>query len=880
MKVLRRFLRRLSGTVLGQRDDGRIREELAEHHTLLAEEFVRAGFPLDEAQRRARLKLGATEATVEAYRDERALPVMDALTRDVRHSIRMFKHEPGLHLSVVLVLAGTIGLCTVVFGAADAILLRPLPYRDANRLVRVHETTPAGQRFAVSAATLFAWQQSIEEFQDVMAFRARTFEWQGPAVAERIQGAMVSASFLEVLGVQPFLGRVFVQGEDEAGRSNVVLVSHGFWTRHFGADANTLGQDIRLGPATYRLVGVLPPGFELPVARSEFSGELVDVFVPIDWTPDARADRDNRTWRVIARLRDRASIAQAQAATTALMSRLTEDDLSPQRWGALVEPLRDSMFGKTTQVFWLLLAGVGGLLLLGCSNVATLLLARGVVRQQEFAVRAAVGAGAARLRWQVLVEGCLLGLTGATVGLLFARAGLRLFQNVAPTDLPRVEQVSMNGAVVAVTYGLAIAATILFSALPAWQAASAASVGSLRSRGVLGNQLRARIQTALLVVQIALTVTLLAGATLLARSVVALQSTELGLDATNVMTFRLVLDTTRYPRQGERWTALHSMLQRVGEMPGVQSVAAVSHPPMVWGDSFLGFAMDGSAPVASDEMPSALHYSITPDYFGAMGIPMVAGRAFTERDSADRPRVVIVNEHLARKYLSSRDPIGARLRLTGIPDTAEIVGVVGDTKHYGPDSAPREQVYLPYAQYPSSTTTVVVKGRQPVEVVAPGLRHAIAEIDPRQAVSNVVSMDDAVKAKIAPQRLSAALLATFAGLALLLATAGTFALFAYDVRQRRAELSLRLVLGAQPRQVGMLVMARALRVAAMGVLVGIILAWTTGGLLQTLLFGVAPTDAATLVAVPVLMLAAVLAASVGPARVASRVDPARVFRLN
>lgn len=882
MRVLRRLWVRFIGTLRGARRDDELSAEIDAHVQMQIEDKLRMGMSPQEARRAALVELGGIEAAKEAYRDQRGLPLIDVFLRDVRHAARRFWREPAFHLAVVLVLACTTALCIVIFSAAYAILLRPLPYTDPHRLVRVHETAPDGERWAATAGNFHAWQEQATVFEDLVAFNAQTFELRGARGPERVQGARVSARLLDALGVRPALGRTFLPGEDEAGRADVVLISHRFWMRYFDGDPRVVGKLVPVGASRKRVVGVLPAGFEFPAARSEFSGDAVEMLEPVDWSPEGRTDRGNRTWRVIGRLPEDMSLAEARQGMAIVAKRLAAVHESNRRWGVFVEPLRDSIFGKTETLLWLILVSVGALLLVGCTNVANLLLARGVARQREFALRAAIGGSTGRLCGQVLTESFILALAGATFGLAMAGGALRVLLALAPKDLPRIEHVSIDGTVVAATFGLAAATALLFGALPAWYAGRSRPSDALRSGGRASiGRAGARLQSGLVVGQVAMTAVLLMCAGLLLRSVIALQQVETGLDAAEALTFRVVLDEERYPDEQGGWRFLSELLQRISTLPGVKSAAAVApHAPFVWSDSVFGFSLVGQSTLEPGQGGGALRYCISPNYFATMGVPLLAGRGFTERDDGNAPPVAIVNAYLARKHLSGLNPIGARLKVVGVPDDVEVevVGVVGDTRHYGPDTPIQEQLYLPYAQYPSTMTTVVAKTAVAPESLVPLLRRTVAEADPEQAVSNIVTMEQAITGKIAGERLSAALLAAFAAVALLLAGVGIYAVFSYIVGQRTPEIGLRLALGAQPRDVLRQVMASVLRITAAGLTVGLVVTWPATQWLRALLFGVEPSDPLTFGVVAAILFGAALVACLRPARTAMHVNPVSALR--
>jgi putative ABC transport system permease protein len=569
-----------------------------------------------------------------------------------------------------------------------------------------------------------------------------------------------------------------------------------------------------------------------------------------------------------------------------------------------VTPLDESIFGTTMQVLWTLLAGVGALLLIGCANAAGLLVARGLTRRREFAIRAAIGGGAGRLIAQVLTESLAIVVISAAAGLVLAHSGLRLLLALAPPDVPRLEQVSLDPSVILLMTGVTALTILLVGAAPAWLAGHTRSSDALRAgtRALVG-RVAGKLETGLLAGQIVVTVVLLITAGLLLRTAVALQQTPIGFDPAQLLTFRLVLDEERYRGEEGQWIMLADIPERVRALPGVQRVSAVSHPPLVWGDSMLGFTVDdgssgagtngagvhddgamddGSMNARSAREPrragDALRYSATPEYFRTLDIPLRAGRVFTARDAADAPPVAVVNEYLARKWLAGRNPVGARLRIAGQTRSVEIVGVVGDTRHYGLDTAMREQLYFPYAQSPSSSTTVIVKTALPAEAIVPAIRHVVSERDPEQAVSHVLTMPEAIGRKVARQQMSAALLSTFATLALALAGAGLFASVAHAVHQRTAEVGLRVALDARRIDVLTLVLGRGARGALLGVALGLLAAWPAAHQLGALLFGVTPNDPATFGIVTAIVLTLVLLACLGPARRALRVDPTIALR--
>ena len=886
---VRRLFRLASGRSTSEHD---LADELRLHLELATDELIEQGMAPDAARAEAARRfgdVGAIHRTVRTIdrRSERLLRFSDrleALVADFRYAVRGLLRNPGFALGAALTLGLGIGLNAAIFSVFDAVLLRPLPYAEPDRLVRLWSSKlDRGLRFfSVSMPDYLDWKAQARSFERLAAYdRQQSVTLTGTGDPEQLQSARVSAETFAVLGVAPALGRVFRPEEDHPGApGRPVLLSYGLWERRFGSDPAVLGRTLTLNDEPWTVVGVMPRGFVLP-------GNPAELLLPFG---EARGggsvdDRGNRFLRVVGRLRPGATVAGAGQEVNTIGSRLqAQYPGSNTGWTVTILGLSVAMIGEDFQTaVKVLLAAVGLVLLIACGNVATMLLGRSAARGRELAVRTALGAGTGRLSRLLLAEGLVLGGAGGVVGVALTFGLVKVLPAVAPPDLPRLDQVAVNGSVLAVVALLSIGCGIGFGLVPLWGAARPALIGTLREGGfgAAGGRHRQRTQRALVVAQMMLAVLLLSGAGLLIRSLVRLQGVALGFEPGGVLAVDVALPRTRYPSPGPVARLYESLLARTRGLPGVLDAAAVSSIPMGGPNTGTVFAVLGRPLPDPDARPDADHRTATPGYFRLMAIPMLAGRDFTERDDSSSAPVTIISATTARRFWPGENPVGARIRLGDVVSgpVVEIVGVVGDVRYGSLESPePRPMLYFPLRYTGQRVMTVLLRTAGEPTALAAAVRRELLALDPLQPVSAVRTLDDVVSAAMSPRRFNVVVLGLFAGSALLLAGVGLYGVIAYAVTQRTREIGVRLALGAERRGVVAMVLGDSFRLVAMGVALGLGGALVLDRALASLLFQVEPHDAVSLVGASVALVAVALLGSYLPARRAARVDPTTALR--
>ena len=784
------------------------------------------------------------------------------MLNDVRYSMRSFARAPMFTAVVLLTLALGIGANTAIFTVIHAVLIAPLPYPNPSELLRVARGT--------STPDMNDWIAHTASFSAIGGFRGQSFDYAG-AAAERIDGALVTSGLLRALGSRAVYGRLFHEDEGRPGAEKVVLVSAGFWRSRLGAQPGAVGRSIEFSGASYRIVGVLEPSFELPGARA-------DILAPFDTSSREARARGAHTLQAIVRLRPGVTRAHAQQEMDALAARL--EALYPQinrdvRFRLV--PLKDAVTGEIRGPLVLLLGTVGLVLLIACVNVANLLIARGAARRAEIAVRSALGASRRRLVRQLLTESLLLAAGGGIAGLAVAWWITRAVVGLAPADVPRLDRVGLNVQGLAFTTLACLGTGVLFGLVPAWTAARRPLAGAAGNRTTA----RTRLGTALMVAEIAIALVLVTGSGLLLRSFIRLTQQPLGFDTTRLLTANVTPGARRYMDIPTRTRLFQAFEESARAVPGVRGVALTSQLPIGGTGVYHNLAFEGRA-VAPGTEPEVYLRSVNNAYFDVLGIPIRAGRRFSDLDRAGGPLVAIVNEAFVRTYYPSENPIGRRIRwASGNGTWITIVGVAADVRGLALDQSEVPAVHMPYAQEQMPWRTfmdVAVRFDGDVAPVAAGLRRALESSDRGIPLARVRTMDQVLERSLAERRFNLFLLGGFGVMSLLLAAAGTYGVMSHGVAQRTRELGVRLALGATPRQVFRLVVGRAMAVAAAGVAVGLAASAAVSGVLAGMLFDVPPRDALTFaVSAAVLLGAAAIAAGV-PARRAARVDPLIVLR--
>jgi putative ABC transport system permease protein len=805
------------------------------------------------------------------------------MLQDIRYALRTFRKSPGFAAVAVIAIALGVGPNSAIFSIVNAVLLRPLPYKDPDRVVMLWENSKARgfDQLPVSGPTFMDWKRECRSFEDMApAFTIPEYGFNVTAGGEpeRAQGGQAAANMFSVLGVKPVLGRYFLPEEDRPGGDPVVLISHSFWRRRFGGARDVAGKSVGLDGRSATIVGVLPPEVEA-LGR-------VDVWLPIAQDL-ALQRRDHHNYGIVARLKPGATVRQAQAELDTIARRLERDfPESNAGIGALVIPMSEVVAGRIRPALMVMLAAVGFLLLIACANVASLLLARAASRQREIAVRAAVGASRWRVIRQLLTESVLLASAGGALGVLLAAWSVRALRSQLPDVIPRLKDMGVDANVLLFTLAISALTGVLFGLAPALRASRTDLNETLKEGGGRGTPGDAsqRARSVLLVAEVALAVVLLAGAGLMVRSFLHVISVDPGFRASNVLTMQLTMPDSKYPHRRQRADFAREALQRIGALPGVRSAAVVSYLPMRGGlinlrVSVMPFQVDGEPPAPVGQEPTADYRAITPGFLQTMGIPLRAGRNFNEHDKEGRSPVVMINETMARRYSPNANPVGRRLRLPPFEkDVREIVGVVADVKLQGLEGKVEPAIFVPLEQGTPRQFSIVVSALSNAAGLSGPVRREIQAIDSEQAVADVRTMEEVMSDSLLVRRLSVWMLGIFGALALMLATVGIYGLTSYGVSRRRREIGLRMALGAQPGNVLRLVVARGLAVVLIGVALGVPAAFALARLMQGLLFGVTSTDAVVFLAVPLALAAAAALASYIPARRAMRIDPIIALR--
>jgi len=811
---------------------------------------------------------------------------METLLRDIRYGVRGLLKRPGFTTIAVVTLALGIGANTAIFSVVNAVLLRPLPYAEADRLVMPWGTrTDPQERTNVSYPDFVDWQAQTKTLEYMAAYNSSEgLLREGDADPELISGAAVSADLFPMLRVAPIMGRAFTRAEDQPGAARVVMLGYDLWQRRFNADPNIAGKQIRLGSISATVLGVMPAGFRFPATATK-----TEFLQPIASAIGERAKRrGSYSLRVVARLKPgvNASAAASEMRTIGVQLEQQYPD-EGFRLGARFISLQDAVTWGTRTPLLVLLGAVGFVLLIACANVANLSLARAATRHREMAIRAALGAGRRRVMRQLLTESLLLSLLGGTLGLFVAWWGVQFLLASSPLALPRIKDVGLDANVLAFTAAISVLTGVIFGLAPALQASRADLQHSLKEggRSATGDVLRNRVRAVLVVVEVALSLVLLVGAGLLGRSFVLLNEVRPGFEPERVLTTDVSLAKAKYPKPEQQQTRFAEILNRVAAMPGVESAAAI-YPLPLGGDSNSGTFLIAGRPVPRNEdKPTSSHRVITPDYFRTLNIPVSHGRPFDARDNEHAPPVLIVNETFARRYFPGTEALGQHIIIEGelgdnvLPPPREIVGVVGDVRHESLDADSGPEYYVPYTQAPAAFMSLVVKSSSDnPSSLAAGLREAIKEMDKDQYVATIQPMTNLVRESVARRRFNAVLTGVFAVVALVLASIGIFGVLNYSVAQRTQEMGLRVALGAQTRDVLRLVLGQGIRLILLGLALGLVASFALTRVLAGMLFGVTPTDPVTFVAVSLLLAGVALLACYLPARRATKVDPLVALR--
>jgi predicted permease len=806
---------------------------------------------------------------------------MSTLSQDLRYALRMLIKAPGFAAVAVMTLALGISANTALFTVVNGVLLNPLPYPQSGQLVAVYATTAGVDRGPATYLNFLDWQRQTQTFSSMAIYRGQDYNVTGSGEAERLSGYMISADFFSTLGVNPTVGRTFRTDDDQPGAAPVVVLSGGLWSRKFGSSPDVVGKALILNGTSYTVVGVIPAGFT-------FYGQNRDVYTPIgQWRdPSFRDRRISVSARVIGRMRPGVSLVQAQADMDVISRNLAAAyPVANKQAGVTLVSMKQDIVGDVQPFLIVLLAAVGFLLLIACANVANLLLARSLGRSREFAVRSALGASRARVMRQLLTESTLLAGLGGTLGLLLAFYGTRIVVHALPGTLPRASEVSLDARVLFFTASVSLFAAIIFGLAPALKASRINVLEVLKETGRGFSGARQRLQKVFVAGEVALALVLLIGAGLMLRSLAALWRVNPGYDPSHAVTFVVSMPSSPSTTSAETRARLRQFDDKMLSIPGVEAVSVtLGSRPMIH-DSSLPFWIEGRPKPANDnEMPQAMFYLVEGGFQQAMGITLERGRFITAQDNENAPVVIDIDDAFARTYFPNENSIGKHIHLEQFNVEAEIVGIVGHVKQWGPSgdatSTIQAQFFYPFMQMPEKLmplaaggAAVVLRTQGDPAAIMGAVRRAVAEQDPRQVVYGVETMQGVLASSLAPRQLSMILLSAFAALALVLCCIGIYGVISHLVGQRTHEIGIRVALGAQPSNIMRLVLGQGLSMAFLGVLIGIVAALALTRLMANQLFGVSSHDPLTFIAVGVVLTVVALLACYIPARRAIRMDP-------
>ena len=809
---------------------------------------------------------------------------MDSLIKDIRYGVRGLLKHPGFTAIVVVTLALGIGASTAIFSVVDSVLLRRLPYRTAERIVAIQEYGKDGKRGQSTSANFLDWRAQNTVFEHLAAIKTTTANLALSDHAERIDLAQTNAEFFDVFGITPQYGRLFISSDEQAGHEPVVIVSNTLWQRRFGSDPSLVGKPITLDGTNYTVIGIAPPGFQYP--------DKTELWLPpLRLVPELFPGQDvTQTRRMgylaaVALLKPGVSQQQAAGEMETITARLRQQypDTNNTRFNRVVS-LHEHVVGDTNKLLWLLLGAVTFVLLIGCANVANLVLASGASRQKEIAIRTALGASRWRVMRQLFTESTILALAGGAAGLLVAFWGLAAIRKLLPADFPRLNEIHIDLRILGFTFVASVLTGILFGLVPALQISRPDVQETIREtgRGVSGSRRQNRFRQALIVVEVALSVVLLVGAGLLFRSFMRLQSVNTGFSSEQVLTARLTPSGPNYRTNAEGMRFYNQVIEKLSTVPGVQAAGIINTLPLDKGPT-SGFRVEGRPVTTPDKWPSVNYRVVSPNYFNAMSVPVLQGRAYTDRDNENAPLVMIVNEKLVQQIFPGENPIGKRITFGNVDNNQqpvwwEIVGVVANVRSLELREEPSPELYFSSFQDLWPAMSLVVRTNVEPSSLSGSLRQVVNEVDKSVPVSSVKTMDHVVSESITQPRFNLFLLGLFSTVAMLLSAAGIYGVTAYSVTQRTHELGIRLALGAQVGDVLKMILGQGMAVIGIGVGIGLVAAFGLVRLLRSLLFGVGENDPLTFAAITLGLLLVALLACYIPARRATKVDPLVALR--
>jgi predicted permease len=857
-----------------------IEEEMRFHVEMETEANIARGMSLADARRAALRAFGNVGVVRDAAYEVRGGGILETLLQDIRYGARVLAKHRGFTAVAVLTLALGIGANTAIFSVVNELLLRPLPFHDAERLVMLWEVTPEGRhQNTTSRANFRGWREQSTAFEGMAAFSDQRLSLTGDGDPEEVSVQFATPELFQVLGVEPILGRGMTPEDARPGAPDVAVLSYGIWQRRFGGDPQVVGKPITLNGTPYTVVGVLPTDFQWHIRKRSGTVRPAEIWTVLTM-PTEGPGVHGRFLSVVARLKPDASLEQAEAEMKTIAARLEQEALQYNKgYGAEVIPLREQFVGNVRPALLILLGAVGFVLLIACANVANLMLSRAAAREKEIALRTALGAHRLRIVRQLLTESLLLALLGSLLGLGLAWWGIRALVAISPRDLVNLQGVGINLTVLVWTLAVSLVTGIIFGLAPALEATHLNLNDALKEggKGAGGQSSRSRrLRSALVIAEVALALVLLASAGLLVKSFARLQKIDTGFNTENVLTMVVRLPDGKYKEDQQVVAFFRQATERTGALPGVRAVGLVNFLPLYGGlGSATGFTIEGRPAPPPGEEPSTNVRVSDSDYFSAMGIPLLRGRTFTDFEASEARHVVLISESLAQQHFAAEDPIGKRISVEMFdkPTPTEIIGIVGDVRYDSLTDKAEPTVYFPHPELTYSFMTLVIRTTGDPAAMAPAVRRELRAIDPDQPVSDVRTMNQVMADTVGRARFNTLLFGLFAGLATLLAAVGIFGVMNYSVTLRTREIGIRMALGAQPGQVLMLILKQGLRLTLIGIGIGLAGALTLTRVMSGLLFGVDATDPATFAAIVLLLAVVSLIACYLPARRATRVDP-------
>jgi predicted permease len=861
--------------------DRELEEEMRFHLEMKAEENLAAGISPEEARYAARRQFGNQTLLREVSRDMWSFRFLETLARDLRYGLRVLVKNPGFTLVAIITLGLGIGANTAIFSVVNAVLLRPLPYPHAERMVYVLEGSLSDPKLerSYSPQNFIDIRSRNQSFDSYSSLSYVSFTLTGDQQPEALIGLLATTDFGRVAGMAPALGRVFTAEENAPGKDHVALISDGLWKRRFGADPQIVGRSVQLNGEPFAIIGVMPPNFNFPSPG-------IDVWAPLDLS---KRDRKHGFLQGVARLKPDVTVEQARADLRNIAEQIKKETQGFERdFTMKVKTMREHLFGNLKRPLMILLGAVAMVLLVACVNVANLMLGRATARWKEMALRSALGASRWSLVRLLLVESALLGVIGGALGLWVAKYGVGALVAINSAAVTTGEKIAIDGYVIAFTILISLFAVALFGLAPALQATKTDLSRALRenSRSAAGARRLKLMRGALVVAEISLSLVLLVSAGLLLESLWKLLNVNPGFRAENVVTCRIDLPLAKYPEERRQAEFFRRLLEQAQAIPGVESAGLVTSLPFSGSRGTSSFSIDGRPGSRGNNGQSADRHQVAPGYFATMGIPLLAGRDFTDSDDMEHPSVVIINETAAKRFWPNENPLGRRItigmgqeaRLYGKAVSREIIGVVGNVKHEELKDDFQPEMYIPAWHLPALNMYLIVRGKASAESLINKIRHAVQSVDPEQPIRRAQLLETAIARTVAPQRLVAVLLLLFAGLALTLAIVGIYGVMSYSVAQRTQEIGVRMALGARSSDVLMLILRQGMTLALIGVGIGLPVSVALTRLMKGLLYGVSPNDPLTFVGIALLLTGITLLAALVPARRATKVDPITSLR--